>query len=279
MNLFALAALKIELSRWTRRGRAPVIWWRDDDARGPTPALDRLLALAGGLPLSLAVIPDGDLPGLARRLAGAANVAVSQHGVDHANRSLAGQGASEYRSGARKAEMIERIGHGRAAMAAAGLDPLFYTPPWNEIHPALPRALAAAGFERLSAYEGSAPTCELVRLDCCLDILRWRGGARFRGSGPALTRLTRLLAQRRRREDFQAPIGLLTHHLAHDEAAWAFLAWFLAFGRLHFDWRSFEQLTASQRGRATGLSSLPSGQYGRPRKETPHEQARCFRLV
>jgi hypothetical protein len=57
--------------------------------------------------------------------------------------------------------------------------------------------------------------------------------------------LTRLLARRRRAGDFDAPIGLLTHHLAHDEAAWAFLEWFLAFGRRRFRWRGFEQLAPS----------------------------------
>mgnify|MGYP003341179144 CR=1 FL=1 len=35
--------LAAELSRWRDSGRAPVLWWRDDDAADVGPALDRLL--------------------------------------------------------------------------------------------------------------------------------------------------------------------------------------------------------------------------------------------
>ena len=46
--------------------------WRDDDARAPTLALDRLLALQAeaGVPLALAVIPDRVDPALEARLQG-----------------------------------------------------------------------------------------------------------------------------------------------------------------------------------------------------------------
>ena len=39
------ADLDAELDRWKAAGRAATLWWRDDDATRPTPALDRLLAL------------------------------------------------------------------------------------------------------------------------------------------------------------------------------------------------------------------------------------------
>ena len=35
-----------ELARWSDAGREVELWWRDDDAARPTPALDRLLRLA-----------------------------------------------------------------------------------------------------------------------------------------------------------------------------------------------------------------------------------------
>jgi hypothetical protein len=64
------------------------------------------------------------------------------------------------------------------------------------------------------------------------------------GGGKFLSRLRRALAQRRRRRDWDEPIGLLTHHLDHDEAAWAFLGKLLAFDpfRAAADWRSAEEL-------------------------------------
>jgi hypothetical protein len=42
-----------------------------------------------------------------------------------------------------------------------------------------------------------------------------------------------LRARRTGEADFDEPTGLLTHHLAHDEAAWAFVDGFLAALRRH----------------------------------------------
>ena len=242
MDLLALFTLKIELRRWQVLGHRPVLWWRDDDAREPTEGLERLLDLAAGLPLSLAVIPDGDRSALAARLTSSANITVSQHGIDHANRAAPGQPASEYEPNVRRADKAERIAQGRRTLEAAGLEPAFYTPPWNQIDPDLPKVLPAAGYDRMSAYDGMPVAAGLIRVDCNLDVMRWKGGARFRGWGPTLRRLTRLLRQRRRAGDFDRPIGLLTHHLQQDSRAWGFLEWFLAFTRRRFTWRSYEAL-------------------------------------
>ena len=55
-----LPAATAELARWRAEGLSLPIWWRDDDAIAPTPALERLLALAEQFeaPLHLAVIPE-----------------------------------------------------------------------------------------------------------------------------------------------------------------------------------------------------------------------------
>jgi len=62
--------LQDELDAWTDAGRVATLWWRDDDASGPSPALDRLLALQShyGVPLALAVIPQRLDPSLASLL-------------------------------------------------------------------------------------------------------------------------------------------------------------------------------------------------------------------
>jgi hypothetical protein len=245
VNLLALFALEIELRRWAALGRIPLIWWRDDDARDATPALDRLLDLADGLPLSLAIIPDGDRSRLGARLARLTTVTASQHGVDHVNRSAPGQPASEYATGVATADKIVKVARGRNVLLAAGLDPVFYTPPWNAIDGDLPEVVRAVGYGGISAHEGSAPTRGLARVDCGLDVMRWKGRPRFRGRGAALRRLARLLRERRRAGAFERPIGLLTHHLAQDEPSWAFLQWFLTFARRRFAWRSFAELTPS----------------------------------
>ncbi|HYC14539.1 MAG TPA: hypothetical protein VEC75_09825, partial [Stellaceae bacterium] len=77
--------LEAELDRWSGAGRQATFWWRDDDAVAATAALARLLALAEGAPLALAVVPGNAEPSLAAALAGAPSVRVVQHGWRHLN--------------------------------------------------------------------------------------------------------------------------------------------------------------------------------------------------
>jgi hypothetical protein len=248
MDLIARWGLGLELRRWRRLGRKPVLWWRDDDAREPSPALDRLLALAGDIPLSLAIVPDGDLRALARTLSPYRNLTFSQHGVDHHNRAPDGAAASEYPFGTSVADMAVRIEAGREAMTHADLTPRFYTPPWNAVDPRLPEALRQAGFSSISARAPSEPLADLARADIDLDILRWKPRPRFRGDARIMRRLTRLLARRRRTGAYAEPIGLLTHHLVHDDLAWSFLGRFLAAARRDFVWRAFPDVAAPRAG-------------------------------
>jgi len=132
MAWLARGRLEHELRAWRKLGHTPRLWWRDDDARKPTPALDRLLNAAQGTPISLAVIPDGDLPALAQRLKAAANVTISQHGIDHSNRLPTGGRRSEYAPGTSQQHINAAIAGGRDALKAAGFEPRFYTPTWNE---------------------------------------------------------------------------------------------------------------------------------------------------
>ncbi len=77
------AALEAELDIWQAAGRSATFWWRDDDAIAVTPALDRLLALAEGIPVALAVIPGRVEASFAERLGRAPEAAVLQHGWRH----------------------------------------------------------------------------------------------------------------------------------------------------------------------------------------------------
>ncbi len=82
-----------ELDAWAATGRVTELWWRDDDAAAPAPALERLLAAqrGGGVPLMLAVIPAKATEGLVRRLAGEPDVVVVQHGWAHLNHARPGR--------------------------------------------------------------------------------------------------------------------------------------------------------------------------------------------
>lgn len=236
--------LSLELRRWRLANRTPVLWWRDDDAREDTPALRRLLALAAGtgVPLTLAAIPDGDRAGLGAVLAGRSGVALVQHGVDHRNRAAEGLGSGEFAPEATPSQIGAALDAGWARLAELPGALKVFVPPWNAIHPALPRALATAGYTGWSAWAQTEPGGSPRRVDAHLDVLRWKGGGRFRGRGAVFRRFARLLAERRRSGQWDAPIGLLTHHLDHDEAAWVFLDRFLRRGDL--DWRDLPALLA-----------------------------------
>src|SRR5262245_33620340 len=78
-----------ELDRWQEAERVATLWWRDDDAVAPSAKLDRVMAIAGNVPIALAVIPGPAEPMLADWLDGFAQpfaergVMVLQHGWRH----------------------------------------------------------------------------------------------------------------------------------------------------------------------------------------------------
>lgn len=157
------------------------------------------------------MIPDGDRAPLHEGLKSTTHVIVGQHGVDHVNRRPPGAPPSEYAEDVSAATMAGLIRTQRTRLEAAGLSPAFFTPPWNRIQPGLAEAVALAGFQALSAGEDS------------VDVLRWKGGPRFKGAWAVLRALRRKLAERRAAGEFHRPVGLLTHHLDHDEPTWRFL--------------------------------------------------------
>jgi hypothetical protein len=249
------AWLDNELRHWRSEGRRATLWWRDDDARAPTAELDRLLAIRGGAPLTLAVIPDGDMVGLAARLAGTPGISVAQHGVDHQNRRL-GAAAGEFPPEWRRIRLATQVRAGWRRMAALPAAAQVFVPPWNDVHPELRAVLADCGYVAWSAWgeaqdEGDGQDAP-PRIDAHLDLMRWKGGARFRGEAKFLGELRGLLTARRRSGQWNEPVGLLTHHLAHDEAAWAFLARFAGWsaGRRDLVWRSLPELIEASRPQA-----------------------------
>lgn len=243
MSWLAQKRLELELGAWRRRGHRPRLWWRDDDARQATAQLDRLLTAASGLPLALAIVPDGDLAGLAGRLAKETALTLSQHGVDHQNRHPAGGRRSEHPPGATQAEISAAVARGRDAMRAAGLEPRFYTPTWNEYDDGLLTAVREAGYVTFSAGINGYPTQGLKHIGADVDFMRWKGAPQFKGSARILNLVRRRLEVRRRQRRYGAPIGILTHHLVHDEPTWAFLTWFLDYSKPRFVWCNFAEAT------------------------------------
>ena len=236
----AWAALDRELDLWRAGDRRATVWWRDDDAVRPGPALDRLLELSGRhrAPLALAVIPAAAEPALAQRLAirpeGEPPVDVLQHGYAHRNHEPGDRKKCEL-GGARPAATLQaELAKGRDRLCA-----LFGTralpvlvPPWNRIAGDLLPALPGLGFRGLSTYTVRAaahPVPGLLQVNCHLDPIRWKPERGFLGEAAALGLLCGHLAARREgRADPGEASGVLTHHAFHDEALWQFLDRLLA---------------------------------------------------
>jgi predicted deacetylase len=227
-SLLIASVIGPELALWKAAGQAPVFWWRDDDARRLTPALDRLLALSArfAAPLTIAAVPDGDLATLVKACRGIPGVELAIHGFRHENRAPPGWPSGEVNDLDRLADVMSDLVTATDAFHRAGVRPRLFVPPWNNAHPTLKRALEQQGLA-LSCYGEMRNDAEPERLDTHLDVMRWKPRARFRGAVRFLLRTRRLLAERRSKGMWSAPLGLLTHHLDHDEAAWRFLEAFL----------------------------------------------------
>lgn len=225
-------ALERELDSWAAGGRQATLWWRDDDAVAPGPALDRLLHIAAqhGMPLSLAVVPKPATMELGARLAAAGGrIAVLQHGFAHRNHAAAGEKKAEL--GAQRpveavlGELREGAALLRARFPGAALPVL--VPPWNRIATPVVAGLRAAGFAGLSTYHPRAARAAapgVLQVNTHVDIVDWRGSRGFVGAAALELMTAHLAARREGRADADEPTGLLTHHLVHDEACWSFLA-------------------------------------------------------
>jgi len=223
-----------ELDRWKDAGRVATFWWRDDDAAVASSRLDRLVSIAGHIPISLAVIPAMADPGLgawlgrASRSGQASRLAILQHGWRHASYAVNGK-KSEFPAG--------RPCHAVAADLAAGrarLVGLFGTralpvlaPPWNRFDSCFVPLLAAWGLQAISRLKprGTAwPSPGVAEVNVHVDLVAWAGNRGFIGEGVALGGLVRHLQARRRSEvDADEPTGILTHHLVQDDQTDDFL--------------------------------------------------------
>ena len=217
-------ALERELDLWAEAGRAADVWWRDDDAVAPSDALARLFALAARVqaPLGLAVIPAEATRALPRHCDALATPL--QHGYAHRNHAGPDEKKCELSDRRERQQVRDELTRGAAIMAellgARALPVL--VPPWNRIGPRTAAGLAALGFRGLSCYgPRTAAVPGLCQVNTHLDILRWRPSRGFLGEAEALGQLLGLLEDRRRSGDGE-PVGLLTHHLVHDAAAWQF---------------------------------------------------------
>jgi predicted glycosyltransferase len=203
-------------------GRPLHFWWRDDDAIAPTSALDRLLAMARGyrVPLALAVIPAAAQPALAERLKGEPAVHVLVHGFRHDNHAPPGEKKAEFGPHRPLDALLADAGAALSPLRAGFAEQLVpaFVPPWNRLSPALIPVLPGLGFRGLSTFgrQGAAPNLVIANTHC--DPIDWHGGRGLVDEGKLLARLITHFAE----APAEAPVGLLTHHLVQDEVVWDF---------------------------------------------------------
>ena len=228
--------LENELDLWAGAEATSTFWWRDDDAVEDTPALGRLLDLRArfDVPLAIAAIPARADATLARALAEVPAAAVLQHGYAHHNHTPDQRAKSELGRERPVPAVLADLSAGRARM-----DELFgafwhpiLVPPWNRIDAAVVAALPDEGYRGISAMGacGAADAVPgLTRIDVHVDLIDWPTTRGFAGDGVVLEAALEHLRRRRAGTvDPNEPTGLMTHHLAHDDACWAFIDSFLA---------------------------------------------------
>ena len=221
--------LEDALSRAAERGAALPFWWRDDDAVAHTPRLDRLLALARDfdIPIALAAIPARVEPSLAARLAEEPLARVLVHGLAHANHAPRDAKKAEFGSHRLLPRLVEDAREGlRLARRPFGdrLVPVF-VPPWNRIALDLVERLPGIGYRGLSSFgerRTPEPARGLTQVNTHIDPIAWHEGRRLRDTEALVTELARAVTARAGSHADPEPIGVLTHHLAHDEPVWRF---------------------------------------------------------
>lgn len=229
-SLHSFDDLLRELDLWLDAGRVATLWWRDDDAAIPTTALARLLDLSDThtIEVAIAVIPATASETLPGALGARSNAAILQHGYAHKNHAPSGRPAVECGGDRPVSEVLEELVRGRERLTklfGARCEPVLAAP-WNRIERPVLDRLEAAGFLGASAYGPRVAMRgehQLAIANAHVDPMNWRE-RRFAGYPKAVTGiLGELRARRTGATEPDEPLGLLTHHLDHDEGLWDFL--------------------------------------------------------
>jgi len=238
------AALCAELDEWDRRCLKANFWARDDDAIAVTPQLDRLISLANGarIEIALAVIPARlTNPLTTYLLSGEAPFFPMCHGWRHVNYSSP-QRPSEFGADRPLALLVDDAACAYRAFAQQfGAVPAVFVPPFARISPTLIDELPKLGFRGISTGPAvserryarvasrfsspiprwSAVGARAAHYDVHIDPFDWsRGSAR---SGESIERelIGYLRVRRAAFVPVGRPIGLLLHHLAFDDRTWS----------------------------------------------------------
>lgn len=239
--------LEDELAKWQDSALPARLWLRDDDAIEPTEPLCRLAGMAEAyqVPVTIAVIPQPAGKALAAQLAGQPLFSVALHGTAHTNHAPRSEKKCELGLHRGLKTVVDELAAGHAKLRDLFGDRYIHmlVPPWNRIDAALVPELPNLGLSSLSTFtwQNFSTMSGLAQLNTHVDIIDWKQGRIARPAAELIDELAKNLAIARTRAcngERPAAVGILTHHLVHDEAAWHFLAKLFAFaaGRADIKW-------------------------------------------
>jgi peptidoglycan/xylan/chitin deacetylase (PgdA/CDA1 family) len=216
-----------------RQGRKIRLWLRDDDAVEPTGPLERLLELTRihGIPVTLAVIPKATGDALVSRLKDAPLASVALHGWSHQNHAPTGEKKQELGAHRPAPVVLAELQQGFDKLAKLHSERFvpMLVPPWNRLAPTLWPELPALGLKLLSVFGKEKEGSPITLMNTHVDIMDWHGTGGARPAADLFAELAGWIA----RDDRPAAIGILTHHLVHDTAAWEFLEALFAITATH----------------------------------------------
>jgi hypothetical protein len=234
-----------ELELWSRQGLTAKFWIRDDDASEKSAPLAQLDAFAQrfDVTIGLGVIPGKMHPDLPGYLNGEAlHFRPMCHGWKHINYGRRSGRSAEFGDDRPLAQLVQEVqaAHKVFVHHFCRMHPIF-VPPFNVISHALTRLLPELGFVAVSAVP-SRLSRELLRMqarigwipqfglpwlsatpriDVHIDLIDWNARTAMDSAVIARAVVHQLRGRRKGgRAASSPPIGLLTHHLAHDAATW-----------------------------------------------------------
>jgi hypothetical protein len=232
-----------ELDCWADAGLTAKFWVRDDDASEITPNLERLsdLATKHNIRIGLAVIPGNIAANLSDFLGNNTRQFYPMcHGWKHVNHNQRNKPA-EFGPDRPISSMITDAQSALSLFNGSfGALKVIFVPPFNRVTPALIKALPNIGFfgtslmpnylERkmlqlgarlnLSAAIKVPDFSDSPRIDVHLDVINWRTKTAQATKTIANNLVQQLRGRRLGLVAVDKPIGLLTHHLAHNEGIW-----------------------------------------------------------
>lgn len=219
--------LRAALAACRHDGIALPLWWRDDDAIAPTPALDQLSQLSAdtGLPVHLAIIPANADTALTSAMDTRHLIPVV-HGWAHTDHSGGVGKKNEFLT--ERADATAEAARGLIKMQTLFGDELraMFVPPWNRINADVTATLPGHGFSTLSTFGARvAPEAVpgLAQVNTHIDPIWWKGTRDLVDPNTLITQtIEHLEARRSGAQDATEPFGLLTHHLVHTDAIWDF---------------------------------------------------------